>query len=99
MPVGLAVNELIEEVVVFDGGVVARFSTSNPPVTLVVPAFCILVTTATDRLGSTAMAVGGPLVGTSCTAGVPGVDSNSGVRSIAETLLPPLLAVIANARS
>src|SRR5580704_16155696 len=108
MPVGFAVKELIDEVVVFDGGVVARFSTSRPPVTLVVPAFWMLVTTASARFGSMAIAVGGPLVGISCMGGVHvplavlaqlDVASNNGVKSMEETLFPPVFAISARARS
>src|SRR5271167_2289457 len=100
MPVGFADNELIEAVVLFAGGVVARLITSNPPVANVVPTFCMFVTTAIARFGSTAIAVGGPLVGINCMGSVVGgVASNSGVKSIPERLLPPEFAIKASARS
>ena len=66
----------------------------------------MFVTTATARLGSTAMAVGGPLTGTNCIGGTHVVlavfahsddDSNNGVKSIAERLLPPEFATNASA--
>src|SRR5271166_2712436 len=99
MPVGFAVRLLIDAELLFVGGTEARLIISSPPVMLDEPRFSILVTTAIARLGSTAIAVGGPLVGTSCIGGVPGVASKSGVKSMAERLLPPELAINARARS
>src|SRR5208283_19973 len=108
MPVRLAANEETEAVELLTGGEVARLTTSNPPVTAVVPEFCRLVTTAIARFGSTAIAVGGPLnatvvpTGAACTwpklvAVFVGSLGNNTVRSIDESVLEPLFATSASA--
>src|SRR3974390_764540 len=97
----------VEDVLLLIGGVLAKLTTSMPAVTLVVPEFCRLVTAAIARFGSTAMAVGGPLsamVGTNgadCTCPVPfdGLVGSKVVRSMAESVLDPLFATRARARS
>ena len=57
-------SELIEAFEIRTGGNTVRFMVSNPPETAVVPEFNSVVTTATPRFGSTAIAVGGPLTAT-----------------------------------
>src|SRR5258705_12839064 len=103
MPVMLADSEDMEAVELLIGGTVARFTTSNPPVTLVVPEFCRLVTTAAPRFGSTAIADGGPLSATVVAPGAPctcpmmpvlvvGSDFSKTVRSMADKVFEPPLA-------
>src|ERR1700722_9281338 len=110
MPVMLAASEDTEAVELLTGGGGARFTTSSPPVTLVVPAFCRLVTTAIARFGSTAIADGGPLSPIMVAAGTPitwprvvavfvASEGSNTVRSMDDRVFEPLLETSASARS
>src|SRR5262250_3544486 len=101
MPVRLAASDETEPVLVRIGGEVDKLMMSMPPVTAVVPEFWRLVTAATERLGSTAIAVGGPLTATAVAVGAlwtwpPPAAGSSGsrtVRSIEVMVVEPLLAI------
>src|SRR5882724_6351549 len=105
----LADREETEAVELLTGGFVDKITTSNPPVTLVVPEFCRLVTTAIARLGSTAMAEGGPLSATVVAPGAPwtcpfvvaveGSEGSKTVRSMEDKVFEPPFATKASARS
>src|ERR1700739_964745 len=105
MPVMLADSEETEAVELLIGGLTARFTTSKPPETLVVPEFCRLVTTAIARFGSTATAVGGPLSGTGVSTGVastwpvfvPVSEGSNTVRSMEDNVFDPAFATSARA--
>src|SRR5215469_2194484 len=107
MPVRLVDNPVAETVELFTGGTLDILMMSMPADTLVVPEFCKLVTAATERLGSTAIAVGGPLnamvvtPGALCTCPEPllGLVGSKVVTSTAESVLDPLLATRAKPRS
>src|SRR5215469_18811390 len=107
MPVKIAESPVAETVELLIGGTLDILMMSMPAETAVVPEFCKLVTAATARFGSTAIAVGGPLKAIVVTPGAPcvcpeppvGYVGSKVVTSTAESVLDPLLATRAKPRS